>query len=428
MDLTDINQLPQNWRLIPLKYLGLTENSGVWGEEDYFDSSEEVKISTTRNILKDGTFDEKGMNTRYITKKEKKKYLCQSGDIVIVKSSGSGDNIVSGKCGIVSKNHNFCFGNFLMIFRPDISVLDPKFSFYFLNSHVTKQRILRMVSSTTIANLKVDEYISSLMPVPPLEEQIQISNYLTKKTSHIDSLIEKYQKKISLLIEQRSSVIFDCITKGLNKRVTTKNIDVDWFESIPSHWEVKKIKYLFKIKKIISGELGHKIISITQRGAKIKDIETGEGQLSMDYSKYQFVKTGDFLMNHMDLLTGYVDISPFDGVTSPDYRVFERIDVNSCSEYYLYLFQYCYKLKVFYKYGKGSSHLGRWRFTTIEFENFCFPVPPLDEQRTISKYLDHKTKNINTLIEKITKKIKILNEFRKTLVSSVVTGKITIRD
>jgi type I restriction enzyme, S subunit len=195
----------------------------------------------------------------------------------------------------------------------------------------------------------------------------------------------------------------------------------EWLPSIPVDWIQKKIKHVFNIRKVISGELGHDVISITQRGAKIKDIESGEGQLSMDYSKYQLVRCGDFLMNHMDLLTGYVDIAMFDGVTSPDYRVFELIDKNSFPKYHLYLFQHCYKSRVFYGYGRGSSQLGRWRFPTVEFENFFVPVPSYEEQELISRYLDKKTEQIDSLVEKIQKKIELLKEQRTSLINQCVT-------
>jgi len=176
----------------------------------------------------------------------------------------------------------------------------------------------------------------------------------------------------------------------MNNLVHSEAFKGDWLDFIPPDWEQRKIKGLFKITKDISGELGHEVISITQRGAEIKDIESGEGQLSMDYSKYQLVKTGNFLMNHMDLLTGYVDISKFDGVTSPDYRVFFLSDKNSQPRFFLYVFQHCYKSKIFYGYGRGSSKLGRWRFPAVEFDNFYMPVPPLEEQKLISRYLDRE--------------------------------------
>jgi type I restriction enzyme S subunit len=147
-----------------------------------------------------------------------------------------------------------------------------------------------------------------------------------------------------------------------------KDSGVPWLSEIPRTWAVKRIKVLFEIKKRIAGVEGHDVLSITQRGIKVKDLESNDGQLSMDYSKYQLVEPGDFAMNHMDLLTGYVDISPTFGVTSPDYRVFSVRNPGACNDkYFLYLFQNAYKQRIFYAFGQGASQLGRWRLPTEQF-------------------------------------------------------------
>ncbi|AOW16867.1 hypothetical protein LPB03_05020 [Polaribacter vadi] len=189
-----------------------------------------------------------------------------------------------------------------------------------------------------------------------------------------------------------------------------KDSQIGWLGGIPEHWEVKKSKYLFDITKRISGELGHNILSITQKGIKIKDTESGGGQLSMNYSKYQIVDKGDFGMNHMDLLTGYVDISKYEGVISPDYRVFKLKDKESDARYMLYLFQKGYWDKLFFPLGQGSSELGRWRLPADEFNLFQLPVPPKKEQIEISNFLDKKTSEIELLISDKEKTIKLLKE------------------
>lgn len=103
---------------------------------------------------------------------------------------------------------------------------------------------------------------------------------------------------------------------------------------------MKKLKYVFYIKKDIAGKIGYDVLSITQKGIKVKDITSNAGQLAADYSNYQRVNVGDFAMNHMDLLTGWVDVSEYNGVTSPDYRVFNFISEKGYSRrYYLYLMQ-----------------------------------------------------------------------------------------
>ena len=168
---------------------------------------------------------------------------------------------------------------------------------------------------------------------------------------------------------------------------------------IPKDLDIKKLKRIFKIKKDIAGELGYDVISITQNGAKIKNITSNEGQISSDYSKYQKVEKNDFLMNHMDLLTGFVDLSKYKGVTSPDYRVFHTTDQNIYKSFFLYIFQFCYISKIFYALGRGVSKFGRWRLGTLAFENFFLPVPPFPEQRKISEFLFEKSEKIDLLIE-----------------------------
>ncbi|WP_213758393.1 restriction endonuclease subunit S [Citrobacter freundii] len=199
------------------------------------------------------------------------------------------------------------------------------------------------------------------------------------------------------------------------------NSKTAWIGDIPSTWSLKRVKHTFTIRKRIAGQLGFDILSVTQRGIVVKDIESGDGQLSMDYSKYQRVMPGDFAMNHMDLLTGYVDISAFNGVTSPDYRVFTINQKLYSPRYFLYLFQMGYQLKIFFHMGQGASHLGRWRLATDEFNDMVFPVPSPLEQRTIAAFLDYETARIDKLIAQQQRLIELLKEKRQAVISHAVT-------
>jgi type I restriction enzyme, S subunit len=201
-----------------------------------------------------------------------------------------------------------------------------------------------------------------------------------------------------------------------------KDSGVDWLGDIPATWSTRRTKLLFEIRKRISGEDGHDVLSITQQGIRVKDIESNDGQLSMDYSKYQFVHVGDFAMNHMDLLTGYVDISPFFGVTSPDYRVFAVRDADVCvPRFFLYLFQNGYRQRIFYAFGQGSSQLGRWRFPTEQFNDFVFPLPPREDQKRLADFLDCETAKIDALIAEQEKLLALLAEKRQATISHAVT-------
>ena len=195
----------------------------------------------------------------------------------------------------------------------------------------------------------------------------------------------------------------------------------DWLGEIPSDWKVCPLKYIFTIKKRIAGEPGHTVLSITQSGIKPKDM-SGQGQFAQDYSNYQLVYPGDFAMNHMDLLTGWVDLSKYEGVTSPDYRVFiNNDDTTYLSEYYKYIFQYCYSGRVFYGLGQGVSGFGRWRLPAEMFLNFRLPVPPKSTQETIVQYLNRKVAHIDSVIAEAKASIEEYKAWKASVIYEAVT-------
>lgn len=195
-----------------------------------------------------------------------------------------------------------------------------------------------------------------------------------------------------------------------------------WIGNIPATWQTNKLKYLFHIKKDIAGEEGYTVLSVTQQGIIPKKMDA-KGQFASDYSKYQLVNPGEFVMNHMDLLTGWVDISKFYGVTSPDYRVFCVIDEKTtCAEYYKFIFQLCYKYRIFYSLGQGVSGFGRWRLPANMFLNFEVPVPSYDEQNRIAQYLNNLTKKIDSMIEDAKMTIDDYKNLRVSKVRELMSG------
>lgn len=194
-----------------------------------------------------------------------------------------------------------------------------------------------------------------------------------------------------------------------------------WMGMIPESWKSIPLKYVFDIQKRIAGKEGYTVLSITQSGIKPKNMDA-QGQYAQDYSNYQLVYPGDFAMNHMDLLTGWVDISQYEGVTSPDYRVFVNRDANQfCSEYYKYVFQYCYSNKVFYGMGQGVSGFGRWRLPADMFLNFRLPVPRLDEQKRIATFLEQKICDIDVVISEAKASIEEYKAWKASIIYEAVT-------
>lgn len=200
-----------------------------------------------------------------------------------------------------------------------------------------------------------------------------------------------------------------------------KDSGVEWLGEVPAGWRVTPVKHLFFISKVIAGKTGYDVLSITQRGLKVKDIKSGEGQLAADYSHYQIVEPGDFAMNHMDLLTGWIDLSDMTGVTSPDYRVFKSRIGKMNKRYYLRVFQHCYSARVFYGLCKGVSSKGRYRLPADAFNALRIPVPPLDEQLRIADYLDEKCAEIDRAASAAEQSIEAYKTYKKSVVFQAVT-------
>ena len=259
--------------------------------------------------------------------------------------------------------------------------------------------------------------------LPPRAEQDTIVSYIDRKCVEIDELSADIQSEIDTLEAYKRSVVFETVTHGISTS-QFKETDSDVWKTIPMEWKLVDIKYLFEIVKRIAGKEGYDILAITQQGIKIKDISTNEGQIAADYSGYQFVYPGDYAMNHMDLLTGWVDLSNKFGVTSPDYRVFKLRDAkHNDRKYYKYIMQCCYMCRIFYSLGQGVSNLGRWRLQTSVFNDFKVPVPPYEEQVRIGQYLDAKLSETDNIISLKKKQISVLADYKKSIIYEYVTGK-----
>ena len=259
---------------------------------------------------------------------------------------------------------------------------------------------------------------------PPLTEQERIAAFLDAECTEIEAVLEKTRASIDEYKKLKQAVITQAVTKGIRGDRPMKDSGSIWFGNIPVDWDMKKIKYLFHIKKDIAGQEGYTVLSITQKGIVPKDLSKNEGQLAENYSHYQLVNPGDYAMNHMDLLTGWVDISKYTGVTSPDYRVFVLDDLESNNRsFYLYLMQMCYSNRIFYGLGQGVSGMGRWRLQADKFLNFSIVVPSKDEQQEIADYLDAKCAEIDNLISKKEQYITEIENYKKSLIYEYVTGK-----
>lgn len=312
---------------------------------------------------------------------------------------------------------------------PVLNVLNSsqnkKYIMYYLRSMAYGEVFTALATGIRVrsCDLRWNKLSELSYPVPPLSEQKQIATFLDSKCSELDTLSADIQKEIEILEQYKKSVIFEAVSKGNCKITRVKSSSKIWAE-IPLNWKLVDVKYIFEIVKRIAGREGYDILSVTQKGLKVKDISDNKGQIAENYSGYQFVFPYDYVMNHMDLVTGWVDCSDKFGVTSPDYRVF-RLKNKSIHDtnYFKYVMQCCYMCRIFYSLGQGVSTLGRWRLQTSTFMNFKIPVPPYNEQKGIAAYLDTKCKEIESAIADKKHQLEVLSAYKKSIIYEYVTGK-----
>lgn len=315
----------------------------------------------------------------------------------------------------------------LMVIRVQKDKYVPKFLFYVLNSQLEKDQRDRTTTGAVASNLSAENVMNFFVPHLPINEQLRLCHFLDSRVSTTDTVLENYTDQLSMLTRYKRDLIAKCVTKGLDKSAPMKPSGEDWIGDVPTHWQITKLKWMFEIVKRIYGKEDRDVLAVTQHGIKRKDMESNKGQYAESYGTYQVVNVNDFAMNSMDLLTGWVDCSRYEGVTSPDYRVFRFYeDKPQCHAYFTYLFQMCYTNRIFYRLGQGVSNLGRWRLQTDQFRNIKLPQPPVEEQERIAAYLDEKIRQIDAAVADITSQIQKLKDYRRILIHDAVTGKIKI--
>lgn len=387
-----IGEIPKNWEIRKIKNVSEINSGEYISKEDY-----ELQ----------GIFDIIGSNGKIgeINKTNVNKKVITTGRVGSIGTSHIVQDVwVTDNALIIEVKKN--------ILLEYLAYIIPMLPYEIISTGTAQP----LITATILKN----QYI----PYSNLHEQQTIADFLMKNVSAIDSVIVKIKETLKDYIILKQAIITQTITKGIRKNRKLKDSRSTWFGQIPSDWKMRKIKYIFKIQKDIAGEEGHTVLSITQKGIKPKDLSKNEGQLAENYSNYQLVHIGDFAMNHMDLLTGWVDVSKYEGVTSPDYRVFGLNDKdNYCSQYYLYLMQMCYTNRIFYGLGQGVSGLGRWRLQADKFLNFSITVPSYEEQKEIANYLDQKCSAIDDLIARKEQYLYEIENYKKSLIYEYVTGK-----
>lgn len=262
---------------------------------------------------------------------------------------------------------------------------------------------------------------SLLMPVPVLVEQRSIVSYLDTKCSLLDTLLSNKEKEISLLQEMKQRVIADAVTRGVNPNVKFKATNIPWLPEIPEHWEMSKVGSHFRQRNMKVSDKEYPALSVSKMGVTPQldnvALSNAEG------NSRKFVKVGDYAVNSRSDRKGSCGVSQYEGSVSLITIVLEPFDIDR--GYVHYLFRSNPWIEEFYRNGRGIV-ADLWTTNYQMMKGMYLPVPPLSEQRAIVSYITERTSKIDTLIEKLTKEIECVKEYKQRLISDVVTGQVKV--
>lgn len=309
------------------------------------------------------------------------------------------------------------------------STQNKSFVAYYLRN-MAYEKVFKLISNGVRQNTSDFRCWDKLAVVPiilpPLAEQNSIVSYLDTKCSQLDTLLSNKEKQISLLQEMKQRVIADAVTRGVNPNVKFKATNISWLPEIPEHWEEKRLSSKFVGEVETNKEFEYKHAFKFNYGELLPKNELGDQEEYRDvYVKYSIINKGDILINGLNLNYDFVSqrvaCAPNDGIITSAYVVCRpRNGVNY--NYYKLLLKAMDSMKLFHGMGSGI----RLTLSFKELKKQILPVPPLSEQCAIVSYITERTSKIDALIEKLTKEIECIKEYKQRLISDVVTGQVKV--
>jgi type I restriction enzyme, S subunit len=309
----------------------------------------------------------------------------------------------------------------------DPAVVDASFLVWALGSRFARDQLERDATgaSSSMQNIAQSVVRELLLPMPDLEEQRAIADYLDEKTATIDALIAKRERHIELLEEHSRRVLHCTVTRGVTEGVAMRETGMPWLAEIPHHWELRRLKY---IADFVNGAV-FKPSEWAGEGVPIIRIQNLNGGDDFNYSAERVPEK--YHVQKGDLLFGWsgnrgTSFGPFiwhrEGLHYLNQHIFRVTDFD-VHEKWLY-----WVLKEVTDEIEQRAHgiIGMVHVTRPELDNTVVPVPPIPEQQAIAASLDRAFETKRALVRKESAMIQKLREYRQTLISAVVTGQIPV--
>lgn len=304
------------------------------------------------------------------------------------------------------------------------------------------QKVFYSMGEGMRQSLKMDELNKMPVVLPNKDEQKRIVSFLDTETARIDNLIAKQEKLIELLEEQRKSIISHAVTKGLNPNAPMKDSGVEWLGEVPEHWTVLKNRHIFNFSKGLSitkenlQENGVPCVSYGEVHSKfgfefnpeINDMKFVSEEY-LETSKNCLLNSGDFIF--ADTSEDFEGSGNFSYLNSNSqvfagyHTVIARLKSKQKPRFFAYIFDSNAHRKQIQTQVKGIKVFS---ITQGILKDIYSWLPPVHEQDLIVEYLDNECKKISLLKAKQIELIEKLKEYRSTIISHAVTGKIDVRE
>jgi type I restriction enzyme S subunit len=294
--------------------------------------------------------------------------------------------------------------------------------------------------NTIRMKISPEDLKSTLLPIPPKQEQRQIARFLDWESSRIKKFIRNKRRLIELLKEQKQNIINQAVTRGLDPNVKLKPSGVEWIGDIPAHWEARRLRTLAAVR------------------ASGVDKNTNEDEVPVMLCNYVDVYKNERITAAIDFMKATAtleeirafelkaddviitkDSESWDDIAVPTF-VPEAIPGVVCAYHLALIRPFSCEIEGEFLFRAFSSDLvaeqfriaatGVTRFGLAQgaIKGAFFPLPPLEEQRAITAHINGKCAEIDQAIARAEREIELIREYRTRLISDVVTGQMDVRD
>lgn len=408
--LSDIAKIRSSKRVLESDYV----DDGI----PFFRGSEIVRLNQGKKIK----------NSHFIKKELFEDLKASSGTPKI------GDILVTangtvGVSYVIDFNYDFYFKDAIIWIKSN-NKFNSKYIHYIYESDYIYEQIIQNSKGTTILNYNLSQARKNTIPFPKLDIQNKIVSFLDENCSKIDNEVSLLQKKSILLDEYKNALIYETVTKGLDKNAEMRDSGVEWIGESVANWPVKRLKdiYVYKNGYAFSDEdycddSESYLVKITNIGSE-HNFKNMQNLKINELTKKFEIKNNSILY----ALSGSVGKCSFYNAIENkscylNQRVAELTIKNGNVKYFYYVMSNnSFKNEIFGMIqGNVIKNLNKGHL-----DNSFTPVPNIETQNEIVKYLDNETCKIEKQIELINKKVELLKEYKQSLIYEAVTGQLDI--